>query len=262
MSAYRGRRIDRDTAERLLRGERVGSPAAHDPLADLLAAAAAPGHDGELVGEQAALRAFREARPGPVTQPRRGSMLKPVLAKLVTAKLALAAAATTAVGGGVVVAATTGTLPTPGGSSHSSQPGPSHRPSDRPSGHPSQHPTRAGTDTQGNPAPSPSMVGLCHAFTAGAGDNPGKALDNPAFAVLIRNAGGRDKVSAYCVTVLSEAPGGAPSTHPSGASGEHGRPSDHPTGGPTSHPTEHPTGDTGHGAPTPRPTGTPTHPDH
>ena len=45
----------------------------------------------------------------------------------------------------------------------------------------------AGGQSANHPAatPSPSLRGLCQAYTAHAADNPGKALDNPAFAALI-----------------------------------------------------------------------------
>lgn len=50
--------LSRDTAERMLRGERTGPPA----LADLLAAAAATPVDDDPVAEEAAVAAFRVAR--------------------------------------------------------------------------------------------------------------------------------------------------------------------------------------------------------
>ncbi|MEV5823743.1 hypothetical protein AB0L22_31765, partial [Micromonospora haikouensis] len=60
---------DRAASDRLLDSARHGRagddgrPA--DPLADLLAAAAAPARPGELAGEEAALAAVRGARPAP-----------------------------------------------------------------------------------------------------------------------------------------------------------------------------------------------------
>ncbi len=57
----------------------------------------------------------------------------------------------------------------------------------------------------GSPAatPHPSAVGLCQAYTEGAGTAPGKTLDNPAFTSLIEAAGGKDKVAGYCAAVLA-----------------------------------------------------------
>ena len=260
MSTHRDSEIDRVTAERLLRGDTGGPPIGPDALVELLAAAAAPGHLDELVGEQAALTAFRQAHLAPVGQPRRGSMIKVALAKILTTKIALAAAAATAVGGGAVAVAATGNLPASlGGNSHT-QSTPSVVPS-------ADHSSPAGSqDGQAAATPSPSMVGLCRAYSAGVADSHGKALDNPAFSVLITNAGGADGVADYCATVLANKPGNAPSTHPTGQSGEHGEPSTHPTGPssthPTAQPTEHPTGQSGeHGQPTttPIPTATPSH---
>lgn len=255
MSANGRRRIDRDTAEHLLDGRFGGSLTGADPLAELLAAAAGPARDGELAGEQIALTAFREAPSHHVSPPRRGSMIKPLLVKVLTTKVAVAAAAATALGGGVVAAASTGNLPIGHGGAHGGQSsdsgssGPSHGPSDRPTS----------AQTHGTADPSPSMVGLCHAYTAGVADSNGKALDNPAFSVLISKAGGQDKVAGYCATVLAGEPGNAPSTHPTGhPTGEHAHPTAHPTGQPTAHPTGEPTHPTGapgdHGSPTAHPT--------
>jgi hypothetical protein len=181
-------RIDRDTAEQLLRR---GSTDAADPLAILLAAAAAPARPDELVGEQAVLAAFRAAHLGPVPQPRRRSMIQTAIAKLLTLKVAGAALAVAATGG-VAVAATTGNLP---GTA-----------AERPAGvHATAKPSDKADNEHGNASPSPSLVGLCHAYKAGAGDNPGKALENPAFGALISAAGGEDKVADFCTTVLASA---------------------------------------------------------
>lgn len=190
-------------------------------------------------------------------------MIKSAVAKVLTTKAAvLAATATTVLGGGVVAAAATGNLPmggshggaAGGADSHNPSPARSHGPSDRPTS----------DETHGTADPSPSMFGLCHAYTAGVADSSGKALDNPAFSVLIRNAGGKDKVTAYCTTVLATPPGNAPTAHPTGQSGDHGSPTAHPTGAPGDHgaptthpgePTTHPTGAPGdHGTPTTHPT--------
>jgi hypothetical protein len=59
----------------------------------------------------------------------------------------------------------------------------------------------------GSAAPRPSTAGLCRAYTAGAGTSNGKTLDNSAFASLIKAAGGRDKVPAFCASVLATKPG-------------------------------------------------------
>ncbi|MGW6918795.1 hypothetical protein ACWGB8_33985 [Kitasatospora sp. NPDC054939] len=137
MSTNRSRRIDRDTAEHLLGGAVVGTPAgpdahlaadarpsggadgsAHEGLARVLAAASAPAAEDELTGEEAAVAAFRAARlaPAPLTTApvRRRSMATAVLTRASTALSAKAAAAvlTATALGGVAVAAGTGNLPT------------------------------------------------------------------------------------------------------------------------------------------------------
>lgn len=166
-------------------------------------------------------------------------MLKTALLKLLTVKAATVAALVVGTGG-VALAASTGALPNPLNNhpTPAASAGPSH-PGGRPEA--SDHP--------GNADPSPSLLGLCHAYTAGAGSDHGKALDSPAFQALLTAAGGKPNVDEFCTKLLATAsaqPGETPSGHP-GA-----KPSDLPTGHPTEHPTgrpsEHPTG-----APTPRP---------
>lgn len=246
MSAYRFRRFGRRAAERLLRGE----PAAHDrALHDLLTAAAAPARDDELDRENAAVVAFRTARLQPVPQPRRRSMIKTTLAKLLTTKIAAAAAAAAVVtAGGVAAVAATGNLPSPRGGSTNVETTTSATPSA------TADPTREGLPTRSesreghDSSPSPSLEGLCQAYTAGAGSEHGKALDSPAFTVLINTAGGKDNVDAYCTALLAKPHGDQNQTHaanpstPSAAnhSTEAHNPeapgSTHPTGAPSTHP--------------------------
>jgi hypothetical protein len=252
MSAHRSRRFDRRAAEQLLSGEPVtGSPA----LNDLLAAAAAPARDGEVAGEHAAVAAFRAARFEPVPQRRRGSMIKTVLAKLLTAKIAAAAAAVAVAAGGVAVAAT-GYLPPSFGGDSTVVPSNSSTATTSASDSSDHHSSGGGnTGDRGASAssvPTPSLVGPCRAYTAGA--DHGKALDSPAFAALITAAGGRDSVDAYCTTVLAgqhEEPTTTTTAEPTTTSQDHGNPAhgtphpstshpdpgaDHPTGAPTTHP--------------------------
>jgi hypothetical protein len=159
-------------------------------------------------------------------------MIKSALAKFVTGKMAAAALAVSAVGGGVAYAAETGKLPAALGGSEK----------------PAAATSAAAKDHGAKGSPSPSMVGLCHAFTAGAGDNPGKALQNPAFSALITAAGGEDKVADYCATVLvkpthgakpTDKPTGKPTDKPAGAKETHGAGA--PGGAPTTVPTPHTT---------------------
>ncbi|GAB2810482.1 hypothetical protein [Lentzea nigeriaca] len=210
MSNHRFRRISRRTAERLLcdapgRTRATG----HDRLSEVLAAASAPARDRELTGEQAALAAFRAARLATAPQRRRPRMLKIALANVLTVKIA---AVTAAAAGGIALAAATGTLP---GQRHE-EPSPaadtnvvattSVTTKDKPNS-PDKKPDNSAS-------PSPSLKGLCQAYTAGAGSEHGKAHENPAFSALITAAGGADKVPAFCADQLGEKPGKPDHTAP------------------------------------------------
>jgi hypothetical protein len=226
MSMHRTRRITARTAEDLLNG--AGVDGQHQRLAQVLRVAAGPAQPGELAGRHDALAAFGRARLCPDPLPRRQSMIKTAVVKLLTVK-AVAVAALVVGTGGVALAASTGALPNPLGdhptpAASTGQSDPSHGPATSP------HP-------RGSADPSPSLVGLCHAYTAGAGTAQGKALDNPAFHALVVAAGGNTNVDSYCTNLLATA-----TAHPSGAPSEHptGRPSSHPTGAPSGHPTGNP----------------------
>jgi len=250
MSADRRRRLDRNAAEQLLRGGSASGSASqladHYALASLLAFAATPEPDRELAGEAEAVTAFRRAHLSPAPQPRRPSMSA---TKLLVAKAVIAAVGVS--GGGVALAAATGHLPanlTGKPAAASSAADATHTPAA--SGQSASHPAAS---------PSPSLRGLCQAFTAQVSSSPGKALDNPAFTALITAAGGKDSVTAFCTSLLATQPGNAPSSHPAG------KPSSlptqanttHPTGKPTTLPTDHPTGKPTT-LPTHHPTGAPT----
>lgn len=225
MSPHRADWIDRDTAEALL----TGVPAARrgaGRVGEHLASAAAPGHPHELAGRSAALAAFRAAHLYPAPEQRRTSVMKTLVAKLLTIKAA--ALLSVVAGGGIALAATTGALPHSLGHLPTGAPKAAHA-SARPGSTPS-HPS------PGRPSamPSEALVGLCHAYVAGAGADHGKALSSPAFTDLITAAGGTDKVDAFCATVLAASPSKAssrPSTHPASASA--GRPTTGATHAPT-----------------------------
>ncbi|HKT02401.1 MAG TPA: hypothetical protein VJT31_22960 [Rugosimonospora sp.] len=251
MSTYEGNRLDRATAERLLNGDWVAAGTGQPRLAALLAdAAAPPARPARLPGEAAALAAFQAAHRDPVPQPRRFSMLKTSLAKLLTVKVGVACAAVLGFGG-VAVAASSGSLPGPlhhlglGASpsgSHSPHPRPSGGPTAWPSGWPSAWPGHT---------PPPGLVALCRKYSGQDNDHRGRALDQPGFGDLVKRAGAkdRDRVDRFCDFVLHGGPNGWPSgfptVHPSWP-----RPSGEPTGEPAPRP--HPTG-----YPTDHPTGTP-----
>jgi hypothetical protein len=193
----RRRTINGRRAERLLRDAASGSPTDPDPLARLLAIAAAPAPKGEPAAEKAALAAFRTARQAPA--PAKKPMVESGLAWLLTAKAVGVVFATTAVGG-VALAAGTGALPGQQRADRS----PAGTPGEsRPAGTPS----RSSGGTVGpvpSPSPSASLAGLCRAYERSDRNNErDKALDNPAFAMLITAAGGENKVSGYCATLLT-----------------------------------------------------------
>lgn len=163
-----------------------------------------------------------------------------IAARSLTVVTALAVA-----GGGIAIAAATGLLPT---AAHSPQSGSSH-PGRNSSASESNEPSEpAESDASGarpSDVPSPSLDGLCHAFQAGATDNPGKALDSPAFRVLVAAAGGVANVAGFCDDRIGAGPSLPPGasnavtpSHPTGP--PEGVPShSHPTAAP-SHPTGRP----------------------
>ncbi|WP_426512843.1 hypothetical protein ACPPVO_20690 [Dactylosporangium sp. McL0621] len=223
MSIRRTRRVNAATAERLLAGDSTDDQ--QHRLAVVLAASTGPARPAELTGLHNAMVGFRSAQLHPVPLPRRQSVVKTALLKLLTVKAAIVT--TLAVGaGGVALAATTGTLPNP--LNNHANPAASARSALGAA-------SSAEPDHKSSANPSPSLVGLCHAYMAGAGAEHGKALENPAFGALIAAAGGRDanKVDEYCAKLLTSA-----SAQPSIPAG--GRPSEHPTGAPTEHPTGKP----------------------
>jgi len=161
MSTHRSSRLDRATAEALLRDD-PGVRSGAGRLGEVLTASAAPGYPGELAGLPAALAAYQAAGADPVLHQRRTSVIRTWLTKVLTVKAAVLVAVTAA--GGVALAATTGTLPNP--INHGTTVSASNKP---------DHPTPSAhrPDSPGSAHPSPSLVGLCHAYTAGAGSDHG-----------------------------------------------------------------------------------------
>ena len=136
-------------------------------------------------------------------------MLKTALAKALTVKVAAATIGVAALGGGMALAGTSGAHTTAGHSGAAAKA--SHAPAN-PTGKPT-----AGRSDDGrgsDAAPSPSLVGLCRAYAAGVADNPGKALDNPAFGALIAAARGKANVEAFCAPALKKRSTNAPTAKP------------------------------------------------
>ncbi|MCZ7420725.1 MULTISPECIES: hypothetical protein [unclassified Micromonospora] len=212
--------MDRKTADRLLDADPVALSQA-GPLAAPLRAARGPARPDEMAGEHLAVAAFRAAADlAPESRPRRESMLRSTLAKLLTVKAATVVAATGL--GGVALAAGTGALPDP-----------VVDPTTRPATHAPAAPTATPSLPAGpadragvGDSPSPSLTGLCQAYAAGAA-NPGKASENPAFAELVEAAGGAGQVDEYCADAASK-----DRARPTGAPGGAGRPTTRPTPNP------------------------------
>ncbi|MET7968284.1 hypothetical protein [Micromonospora sp. NPDC005305] len=216
-----GHRMDQETAERLLVGTVAEAQDGPRVLVRFLAAVRAAPRPHELVGEGAAVQAFRVARAGgavPVAVSRPPRRLH---AGLLGAKLALAALLATATGG-VALAAVTGNLPGPtrggGGAGLTPSPGAGTGGPATPAADPSRPSTPAPTPT---PPPGPTdrsaspsaLAGLCTAYRAKNGADRGRALEAPPFAALVAAAGGPDRVPGYCDGLLhgkDEASGGNP----------------------------------------------------
>ncbi|WP_405720594.1 hypothetical protein OG607_08225 [Streptomyces sp. NBC_01537] len=213
MRIHRTRRIDPDTAEKLLTGRPLGPDTGHDALADLLAALAAPPADGEQPGERAVLAAFEEKRLSPV-QPLGRSRMTTVAApaRRLSAKALVAAFATTAVCG-VAFAAGTGHLPGVRGDGPAVGPGGGGSSASTTAGATGSADTPEVADTGGPDSPpasaDPAFTGLCRAYTKHSVVGRAKLLTKPAYADLVDAADGANQVAAYCAAVLGTTEHGA-----------------------------------------------------
>jgi hypothetical protein len=241
MSAHRRRRIDRDTAELLLREAAAGRRTGKDALLDVLVAASAhsPGNTGDriLPGEQDAVDVFRAARLGNVAEPPKKSAIQVAVASVLTWK-ALAAAGITAsaVGGAAIMGGVQEPIPTPNearpltrapasaiGNPHPTT-GPSNGQDSRPAADGSIPGDIPGTSEQSSQSATPSanasanasaktasgrassavppsVIGLCRAYEAQARSSSDR-LRNPAFASLVQAAGGEQRITTYCRNLL------------------------------------------------------------
>jgi len=225
--------VDEKTADRLLAGElRPGEVTGHYArVAAVFAAAAAQPREVELAAEQAAVAEFLAARRTVHTTRRARS--RPVLTKFLGAKAAALAVAGALSVGGVAVAAT-GSLPEPAQRlAHDALGG---------LGVPAPQ-AAATTAAQPESPDGAGAVGLCRAWSAGAGGDHGKKLDADAFQRLATAAGGPEGIADYCSSLPTQASqrrnthaAGAP-THvpPTSAAGAHGSGS---TGKPSADPAE------------------------
>jgi hypothetical protein len=253
-------RINRIAAEQMLSTTWVGWGVGSDPLAELLAAHAAATREDQRV------EAVRGAHRSTGRATRKRSIVQVAIARLATAK---AVVALVALGGGAALAASTGHMPGLGssGNDHGAR-----LPAEITAGAPDSSPGGDLTSTGGSPSAWPStsvqpsatppanVRNLCVSIDAARGATRATALDDPAYAVLITAAGGKDEVAGYCAAVLGARPGTSsaqpgdpssdqpPSTLPSSPAGSPtptGPPSTtpppsptrtHPTGPPSTHP--------------------------
>ncbi|MBO4210835.1 hypothetical protein, partial [Micromonospora echinofusca] len=197
-----------DAVDRLLDGPTPPTDADPDPLARLLAAAAAPARPDELAREEAAVAAFRTIRaaaPEQVTPPasarRRG-----------TGALAWIAGLATVATAGVAVAA--------GGLGRTEDPAPSEAPG-TPRGSAAATPgaspgttTRSASaaPTSGTPRPTTGTVRpevgqadarkLCAALLSKGSAERAREAGTPSYRQLVLAAGGPEQVEGYCRQLL------------------------------------------------------------
>jgi hypothetical protein len=230
----RGRGAGRDDMNRHPSGQASANPGAihaadhaiiaalaGDPLGRLLAAAAAPAHPGELLGEEEAAAAFRSATTVPVL-----SIVRDRRSRRVTVAVATqAACAIVVAAAGAALAAGTGLLPNPFVDASTSLPVP-------PSATPFATVSTAGPSLD-PPAVDQtvpmSLDGLCRAYQAHGGDS--MSMGSEAFGALVAAAGGPDLIPEFCVDRLGEEPGRSgdehgPPTAPPGHGDMRGRESD------------------------------------
>ncbi|MET8355231.1 hypothetical protein [Micromonospora sp. NPDC005206] len=210
-----GQLADRAAADRLLDAARAATSTEGavraDPLAGLLAAAAAPARPVELAGEQGALAAFRAARAAPASAPAR----VPGRRRFTAGALAWAAGVLATATAGAAFAAVT--LDPPGETVPPSGPATPAPTTGRPDG----SPTGGGAPTTGDPGRSPTapsarrspssgpedsvqLGGLCRAYLAKKPAQREKALETSGFQPLVAAAGGAAQVDAYCQRLVPD----------------------------------------------------------
>ncbi|WP_310529271.1 hypothetical protein [Nocardioides sp.] len=206
------RRLSRHQTERIL-----SAPAGSDPtVGPVLDALRAPARDRELLRENAAVSVFHAARvtPPPIT---RSDM---TTARSAATRAAIATGVIVAVTSGGFALAATGHLPAlpDQASDQATDSVAQSRATTAPTLTPTATPTADVTKTKkpketatsepvepsSTSAPSPSLKGMCNAFSAHDKSLHGKALDSTAFTALATAAGGRENIATYCVTLVGE----------------------------------------------------------
>ncbi|MEV4984574.1 hypothetical protein, partial [Micromonospora sp. NPDC053811] len=214
------RLADRAEADRLLDAAHAGTPAEAggppDPLAELLAAAAAPARPPELAGEAAAMAAFRAARAAPVASParrRRGftaGALAWVVGVLVTATAGVAAAVTldkAPVPPAPATPTPTTADPADGSSAHGTA-----------TGGPDRSATAGPSTSPGRPTVGAEqrvrVLELCQTYVATKPAQRERALASADFETLVEAAGGAVRVEAFCRAVTPAGTGSPSSDAP------------------------------------------------
>ena len=211
--------LNRANAEAIL----TGTATERSELAQIIAAARGPATSDELAGEAAAMIRFQAARLEPAAA-HGVTVRKRMSDKLLAAKLGIAAALAAAATGGVALAATAHTQTEPAhhalpastsvaAPSHDGTPTPRATKAAVPPPPPPSHAAAAsaaptapgGAGSHPSASPSPSLRGLCIAYLANE-ITGGKRMDNPAFGALVTAAGGKDKITTYCLTLLRADP--------------------------------------------------------
>ncbi|SCF34259.1 hypothetical protein GA0070618_5496 [Micromonospora echinospora] len=213
MPFRRSRRPDEQTAERLLDTvATAGVDPPDEPVARLLAAAAASARPGELAGEDAALAAFRAVRtqrpaPVPPPRPRRTARAVAWLAGLTVVATAGVAVATVDLHrSDPPPAPPAPTTPAP------APPETAPTPTRTPSAATGTTVPPSGEQPRRSTSPRPAAQrGQCTAYLAKPAGQRAKALRTPAFGALVEAAGGPDQVEQYCRELLDVPPGRHPS---------------------------------------------------
>jgi hypothetical protein len=211
--------LNRANAEAIL----AGTATERSELAQIIAAARGPATSDELAGEAAAMIRFQAARLEPAAA-HGVTVRKRMSDKLLAAKVGIAAALAAAATGGVALAAAAHTQTEPAPAHHAlpastSVAAPSHDGTPTPKATkaavppPPSHAAAAsaaptapgGAGSHPSASPSPSLRGLCIAYLANE-ITGGKRMNNPAFGALVTAAGGKDKITTYCLTLLRADP--------------------------------------------------------
>jgi hypothetical protein len=204
-----------DELERMLRGAAAG-PGVPARLERIIGAGRAPGHPGELAGEEPAVAAFRAAsrtRATPATSSRPAPVRRFVV-RMAAVKIAAAVGVLAA--GGLAIAAATGTIDPRallGANPESSVPArptsgsgtagtPAAGPSSTPAGTP-----RPATAAPGGGLTAAAAAALCRDFLALPPGQAKKLLQDPPYDALTTRAGGGDEVAEHCAALLGTASG-------------------------------------------------------